>query len=89
MEFLRARLTEDEQRIERAYEPPPELNDDERRELLTSRTRVLAEVDAKRQIVAKCDNVADGSAWDLAQAVLRLLALPYADHPEYRPEWKP
>lgn len=55
--------------------------------------RVLAEVDAKRQIV---DGVAGAdphgayitgtfTAWD----ALRLLALPYADHPDYREEWTP
>jgi Family of unknown function (DUF6221) len=27
-----------------------------------------------------------GGVWD---DLLRMLALPYADHPDYRPEWKP
>jgi len=55
--------------------------------------RVLAEVEAKRRIVA---GIADAdaeaayiigtfTAWD----VLRLLALPYADHADYREEWRP
>ncbi|MCX4543759.1 DUF6221 family protein [Streptomyces sp. NBC_01565] len=67
--------------------------------------RVLAEVDAKRRIVAlhsdstghSCSitdktgyelNYAD-VAGDEACTTLRLLALPYADHPDYRQEWKP
>ncbi|MCX5202510.1 DUF6221 family protein [Streptomyces sp. NBC_00237] len=55
--------------------------------------QVLADVDAKRRIV---DGIADAdphgahitgmfTAWD----VLRLLALPFADHPDYQPEWRP
>ncbi|MEU0467265.1 DUF6221 family protein [Amycolatopsis sp. NPDC006131] len=58
--------------------------------------RVLAEVDAKRRII---DHIED--QWDAAYgepgrflppewvAVLQLLALPYADHPEFRQEWRP
>lgn len=29
----------------------------------------------------------EGPPW--AEPVLRLLALPYGDHPDYRPEWRP
>lgn len=60
--------------------------------------RVLAEVEAKRQLVDKYVEVADndvneveyanGWANALGEAV-RLLALPYADHPEFKPEWRP
>lgn len=61
--------------------------------------RVLAEVDAKRQILAihrryvdepgmACLGCAGGIEWELCP-VARLLALPYADHPDYRPEWRP
>lgn len=58
---------------------------------------VLADVAAKRRIVALCqvDFNDDGQPiclggygeayWD----VVRLLALPYADHPDYRQEWRP
>lgn len=64
--------------------------------------RVLAEVEAKRQIIAEFERRESwlnmrtlvGEARDLAVAmrdalspVLRLLTLPYADHPEYQPEW--
>jgi hypothetical protein len=61
--------------------------------------RVLAEVDAKRRIIDLSDKV---RAWTDASAgatagyaaalladTLRLLALPYADRPGYRPEWRP
>lgn len=55
--------------------------------------RVLREIDAKRRIVnAIADADPDSAyitatftAWD----VLRLLALPYADRPGYREEWRP
>lgn len=42
--------------------------------------RVLAEVEAKRRMV---DEHGNGTC-----RTLRLLALPYADHPDYRPEWR-
>ncbi|XVQ08171.1 DUF6221 family protein [Spirillospora sp. CA-255316] len=63
-------------------------------------SRALREVAARRQIVDDYDK----GAWVLEQgqrteaaeaahaarlAVLRLLALPYAHHPEYREEWRP
>jgi hypothetical protein len=65
--------------------------------------RVLAEVEAKRRIIDRAEFVANhGPARDHVRAldmttgasaalrdVLRLLALPYADHPAYREEWRP
>ena len=59
--------------------------------------RVLAECEAKRRIVEIHGN---GDAWcdycaGYAEGMQdechtgRLLALPYADHPDYREEWKP
>jgi hypothetical protein len=73
--------------------------------------RILAEVDAKRQLLklhrnesgycAVCahpedfDEDADGNREWIRTAIVwpcptvRLLTLPYADHPEYRPEWSP
>jgi hypothetical protein len=39
------------------------------------------------------DNAGRGSlspaAYGLAEAHAKALALPYADHPDYRPEWRP
>lgn len=61
--------------------------------------RVLAEVAAKRRIIDRQEQIiaslagepllADGNFLTLrdAGAVLRLLALPYADHADYRDEW--
>jgi hypothetical protein len=65
--------------------------------------RVLAEVDAKRRIVALCEPSlvevtaygqterefipGNGPPW--GDGVLRLLAAPYADHPDYDPAWRP
>jgi len=43
--------------------------------------RVLAECEAKRSIVELISSP--------GPQALRLLALPYADHPDYLPEWKP
>lgn len=60
--------------------------------------RVLREVEAKRRLVALHDRpnhqcvTEDGpTQWHAADpcATLRLLALPYATHPDYRPEWAP
>jgi Family of unknown function (DUF6221) len=61
-------------------------------------SRVLADCDAKRRIVEHVQGVG-GDAGDpagvepeslpMATHVLRLLALPFADHPDYREEWRP
>ncbi|MFF4412134.1 DUF6221 family protein [Streptosporangium sp. NPDC001559] len=56
--------------------------------------RVLHEVEAKRSIIAelwdeKDDFPTTWTASGTASAVLRRLALPYADHPDYRQEWQP
>jgi hypothetical protein len=58
--------------------------------------RVLDEVDAKRRIIGYlthelADYGADNPWWYDGKLIpiLRLLALPYARHPDYRPEWAP
>jgi hypothetical protein len=62
--------------------------------------RVLAECDAKRQIVdyaRACDTAADeqpdepfpGGSSYATTVMLRLLAVPYSGHEDFRPEWKP
>ena len=43
--------------------------------------RVLAECEAKRQLIERVGN----PDW----AGFRILATPYTDHPDYRQEWKP
>ena len=55
--------------------------------------RVLAECEAKRRIVGLI-GVADSpevhvDAFVCAQLAARHLALPYADHPDYREAWRP
>jgi hypothetical protein len=60
--------------------------------------RVLAEIDSKRRIVdlmagmlaaAEGDSEVDHyGGLDAAEGTLELLALPYADHPDYRDEWR-
>lgn len=60
--------------------------------------RVLAEVEVKRRIVDEhgpneyglCDVcVLNDDARRAPCPTLRLLTLPYADHPDYRGEWRP
>jgi hypothetical protein len=58
--------------------------------------RVLREVEAGRLLLRQFGlrgnsvratvQPPTGGVWD---DLLRMLALPYADHPDYRPEWKP
>lgn len=63
--------------------------------------RLLAEYEAKRRIIelVQQEQPASQGHWeghgsdeywisDHAPEILRLLALPYADHPDYREEWK-
>lgn len=60
--------------------------------------RVLAECEAKRRIVKKYaeadanesvtwDNIACGE-WNAYEYAAKVLALPYADHPDWREEWR-
>lgn len=52
--------------------------------------RVLREIDAKRRIIAEAAEYEPGiSGYAEMHAVLRLLALPYADRPGFREEWAP
>lgn len=53
--------------------------------------RVLLEVEAKRLRLDEIDRAikAGHDSYDLASILLPLEALPYATHPDYRPEWAP
>ena len=65
--------------------------------------RVLVEVEAKRRILddvlptMQADELRIAGEWgvgtdpvrEASDDLLSLLALPYADHPDYREEWKP
>jgi hypothetical protein len=98
-EFLLARIAEDEDVAQMAPPGPWKVR--------YGPARVLAECEAKRQIVANTDksNVErwggplDGQAssedgparayWRGQEYVCSILAAVYADHPDYREEWKP
>lgn len=90
-EFLLARIAEDEQLARmatpgswHAVEMYPDCHYIEAR---WDPVRVLAECKAKRLVIDVCQ---DRSAihWGLASWLLSLLALPYADHPDYRQKWQ-
>lgn len=53
--------------------------------------RALAECEAKRRIIYWLSDPysAVEGAWVLEAKILPELALPYADHPDYRDEWRP
>lgn len=80
--------------VEDTVQPP------EWRRSAWSPARVLREIDAKRQVLAlhhraqpkwcaACDIPAGFPGPPDGCATLRLLALPYADRPGYREEWRP
>jgi hypothetical protein len=84
IEFLLARIAEDEAGAERA-DYIADFNP----------ARVLAECESKRRIVDECTG---GLYWNVGcseghegnfENILALLAAVYADHPDYQPKWKP
>ena len=84
-DFLLARIAEDE-REARSLIPFS-------RTVVTSpwSARVLAECEAKRRIVAALDYAernGEPGVWHAWWQAAELLALPYADHPDYRKEWR-
>jgi hypothetical protein len=117
VEFLRARLDEERAEVaalhkgcmERWYSAQElfkgwgPLDWDEAEHIATyGPGRMLAEVDAKRQLIDERADAVDlpgdpgddepEYAYGYARALddaLRLLALPYAGHPDYRQEWRP
>jgi hypothetical protein len=97
-EFLLARIAEDEAAAQAVVDELAFLG------LPRTRGRALAECEAKRQIVEDevlryCDNVppsgfvspevADSIRSRADSRTLRHLAAIYADHSDYRQEWKP
>jgi hypothetical protein len=121
VEFLRARLDEDQQRGEEVPALVSKLRNEIDRTLyrrtggtrdladavmpLISTTlelhtaRVLADVEAKRRIVATFTELDAHpnrltyafmqQQWVALRAVIAGLALPYASHPDYQEEWRP
>jgi hypothetical protein len=50
--------------------------------------RVLREVEAKRQLIAHLIEFMEGDYAPWNEDALKIIALPYADHPSYREEWR-
>jgi hypothetical protein len=55
--------------------------------LRITKARLLADLDAKERIIE--DTWGGPDHEEMWAHHLRLLALPYADHPDYRKEWRP
>jgi hypothetical protein len=59
--------------------------------------RVLSEIEAKRALIDACDRADtlaaypdfEGGVYSGLHDALEYLALPYADHPQFKPEWRP
>ena len=97
-EFLLARIAEDEavawdagERRGLPYESPLYVVDDNYRhdQVGIYPERVLAECEAKRRIVELNATKPGRKTTFRRLLTLQTLALPYADHPDYRQEWKP
>ena len=99
-EFVLARVTDDEE-LARQYGDPRRLSssltwtsDVGRPAIEVDPSRIIAECEAKRRVVAAyVEGVANyrigpHDEVDRLTFVVRALALPYADHPEYQPEWR-
>jgi hypothetical protein len=83
-EFLLARIDEDEDAGRRDFGPDETVG--------TWTAWVLADCEAKRRIIYRVQIEADSlddQAIELRDYVLEQLALPYADYPDYQPEWRP
>lgn len=78
-EFVLARIAEDEREIE--ADPPVGMG------YAMLHRRMSVECQAKRRIVGNLKWFAPTDPLIDPDAILRLLAAPYADHHEYRREW--
>ena len=93
-EFLLARIAEDEQKARQGDHRDRGHDIDwasmaEGDVLIIGTDRVLAECEAKRRIVAlhtSCDDVSYGDPSTCPE--MRILASVYADHPDFRAEWR-
>lgn len=95
--FITARLDEDEQAAlsaEHAHPPVGWLityHAEAMHSIRHDPARVLREVEADRRIIERYEQMkADGeSHWFLIYDVIKLRALPHADHPDYDESWRP
>jgi len=100
-EFLLARIAEDEAVAQDALDGrpwadeswQPEVYDDGVRNVAVaySPARVLAECEAKWAIVDEARRWIErpsGPETSMPERALAFLALPYAEHPDYREEWR-
>jgi hypothetical protein len=98
-EFLLARIAEDEAAVEQrmADSRGSAVGGDPTVERWPIYRRARAECEAKRRIIGKAqpwiaadDGRAHQTSLRLAgEDILAALASPYADHPDYREEWRP
>lgn len=93
-EFLLARIAEDEERHGHHKVRPSDYGDFKTPDggcvpcdLAPPREcRVLAECEAKRGLITEANEAMDAN-WPVSW-IERYLAQPYADHPDYRDEWR-
>jgi Family of unknown function (DUF6221) len=97
-EFLLARISDDEAASKRWDEKFFAAEAPDRSDTPFDPERILAECAAKRSVTetytrlmasAREDPSAPPGKVHALEMVLRTLALPYAHHPDYRPEWSP
>jgi hypothetical protein len=89
-EFLLARIAEDRlvatnQAIDWANDPHREHDEATDLERWFNPARIFAECEARRRIVKQLAE----TGWRGRQDILKVFALPYASHEDYRQEWKP
>jgi Family of unknown function (DUF6221) len=77
-EFLLARIAEDEAAVAHIRKDPGYW-------YALPWDRLLAECEAKRRIVREWGQFETYNG----EGLMQVLALPYADHPDYLPDWKP
>jgi hypothetical protein len=86
-EFLLARIAEDRARADTAF-----LGLHARRQDTTAPYRAQSNADAAFRIVEAAVGGSPSDQWMSGltlEWVMKVIAEPYADHPDYRDEWKP
>jgi hypothetical protein len=89
-DFLLARIAEDEATVTAALADPTRWDAGDWIDRAWSPVRVMAECEAKRQIIKAVADHRDGEWEDdpIHEMVLEPMAAVYADHPDYRGEWR-